>query len=242
VTRRLETLRLAVALAIAAAAAPLAAQDGDDGQGLRFVTELIHSDVPLYTFDWEDIWPRSFHADDSFGCESRIAFGDWRFQPDSANEYGSAYWHRIENYGVFHCAANLYTADERDELTDGEFERGFFVKIGEGSTASEKWELWVLQHGMIPGSSYTLLARAAGKHGMIENFRVLQRQCPRANMRAATGFDVWSTGYCAINSRSELIALAHKMLQLPPLGVLERVGDTKRRREAPDNEPDAPED
>lgn len=208
-------------------AAPLAGQSEAEAGASEFSDELIHSDLPLYTFEWEELWPRNFRDEDSFGCASRVAFGDWKFHPGRANEYSSAYWIRIDNYGVFHCAANFYTADARDELADGEFERGFFVNIGESTRGSEPWELWVLQQGTVPGSSYVLLARQPDEPGIIDNFRILQRHCPEGHVRKVdgVGLDVWSSRYCAINSHSELLELASRMLRLPPLGVLERIGD-----------------
>lgn len=218
---------LVTAMLVLFASAPLAARDqGEDGDEPDFVDELFHSDVPLYTFEWEHLWPRSFHDEDSFGCLSRVHFGDWEFKPDPANEHGESYWYRFQNYGVFHCAANLRSANVRGELGEGEFSRGFFVRMGESKLGTENWELWTFQQGMIPGSDYMLLARLPGKEDIIRSFRVLQRRCPEGHFRKVEGLDVWSTGYCAINSQAELLGLAQEMLRLLPLGILEHVGDS----------------
>lgn len=216
---------------------PLAAQ-GDEGEA-EFVDELIHSDLPLYTFDWKDLWPRNFYNDDSFGCLSRVSSGDWEFRSDPVNEDGEAYWYRFEIWGGMHCAATLRSAYEREELGESLFNRGFFVRMGESTLNGGSWELWALQQGTIPGSDYILLARQAGDEGVIESFRVLQRRCPEGHMREMGGFDSWLTDYCAINSQAELLGLAQSMLQRRPLGILRRVGDSPDGDdETPGTEPD----
>ena len=198
-------------------ASPALAADDDE-----VVVERIHSQLPLYTFDWEQIWPRSFSSGDDFGCTSRVAFGDWRFTPDPKNEFGEEHWERFANYGVFHCAAIMQTADEKDELDEARWEYGFFVRLGTARKGAARWELWALQKGMVPGSQYSLLAREPGA-STIKRFTMLQQRCPSGTQIEAKGLDVWTTRYCAINSRAELLLLARKMLALPPLGVIERV-------------------
>lgn len=187
------------------------------------IVERIHSPLPLYTFDWENLWPRSFASGDEFGCSSRVPFGDWQFAPAPTNQDEEGHWRRFTNYGVFHCAAILRDADERAELEKSGYEYGFFVQLGLANFASAQWELWALQSGTVPGSSYTLLAREAGQKGRIESFRMLQQRCPAGNVLKAEGLDIWSTRYCSIESRGELLSLARKMLRLPPRGTLNRV-------------------
>ncbi|HJS07964.1 MAG TPA: hypothetical protein VJ809_09900 [Pirellulales bacterium] len=190
----------------------------------EMIAERIHSTLPLYTFDWEQIWPRGFSSGDDFGCTSRVAFGDWRFTPNAANDFGEQHWERFTNYGVFHCAAVMRTADERVNLDKAHWEYGFFVQLGTIRKDSGIWELWALQKGTVPGSEYTLLARNPGED-MIERFTVLQQRCPAGRQLQAKGLDIWATRYCSINSRAELLALARKMAKLPTLGVIERVAD-----------------
>lgn len=108
--RRLRAWAIAIGLATLVQLSPPAlAEDG-------LTVERIHSTLPLYTFDWEQTWPRSFSSGDEFGCTSRVAFGDWRFTPDPDNSFGEQHWERFTNYGVFHCAAIMRTADEQGEL------------------------------------------------------------------------------------------------------------------------------
>jgi hypothetical protein len=225
---RIRDLAALAASLIAPAGAPAAAQT--EGRG-ELIAERIHSHLPLYTFAWEDLWPRNFYSEDSFGCESRVGFGDWRFTPSSADAHEGEFWHRYSNYGVFHCAAIMSAADDRASLDEAEWQYGFFVRIGRARLRSDEWELWAIQEGTVPGSDYTLLAREAGQDGLIERFRVLQQRCPRDRLLETDGFDVWRTRYCSINSRAELLALARRMLRLPPMGIIERVpeiseGDT----------------
>jgi hypothetical protein len=217
------------------AASPALAEDED----YMFEAELIHSPLPLYTFDWDHVWPRGMvpDADLIAGCETRVAFGDWRFSPNSADEYADPWWLRVGNYGAFHCAANLLEADEREELPEGEFTRGLFAMIGEGRADGRSWELWALQKGFVPGSNYLLLAREAGGEDLVKGFTVLQRRCPRRSVREADGMDVWRTRYCAVESHAELLALARRMLREMPLGTLGLVEDANEKgpdAEAPD--------
>ena len=183
---------------------------------------LIHSDLPLYDFEWENFWPRGFSSPGVIaGCDSRVAFGDWRFFPNPDDEFADdPSWYRISNYGVFHCAANIRTANELNELPAGDFSRGFFVKIGSAKNDGENWELWVLQQGMIPGSEYTLLARPQGDDGLVTSFTVLQSRCSKDHLLEAQNMDVWNTSYCKINSRRELLAYSQRMLKEPILGTL----------------------
>ena len=76
-----------------------------------------------------------------------------------------------------------------------------------------------------------LLTRGPAE-GLIEKFNVLQAECPRENVRDAGSLDILLTRYCAVNSRNELIRLARRMAQRPPLGILTRVpvDDERERR------------
>lgn len=188
--------------------------------------EMIHSPVPLYSFEWEGTWPRSFRSDNDFGCSSRVAFGDWHFVPAYPDGSETEHWERFSNYGVFHCAAMIRSSDEQSELKEANSDYGLFVQIGTAKLGSANWELWVVQRGFRPGSQYTLLAREPGT-GMIERFNVLQQQCPPGTQLEAKSMDIWKTRYCAINSRADLTALARRMLKLPHRGTLTRVAETK---------------
>ena len=189
----------------------------------EFVAELVHADVPLYTFDWEELWPRSFTSDDIIAvCRSRVRFGDWIMRPNPADEYGDdPEWYRFSNYGAFHCNANIRSAWERDELETGEFSHGLFALIG--MTPDGSRELWALQEGTRPGSDYLLLAREPDEK-IVTRFDVLQRRCPPHHWRDIgddLSLDILPTGYCAINSQGDLLALAQAMAALPPMSTLE---------------------
>lgn len=180
--------------------------------------ELIHSDVPLYGYE-DDLIPQHFSDDDgSFGCMSRVAMGDWTIRRHDAED-DEPKWLRLSNYGVFHCAFVERGPSDRDMLDAGGYRYSFFVQIGKTHAAGKPVELWVLQSGMQPGSDYLLLARAPSD-GLIESFHVLQRRCSAANRREGPAMDVWGTGYCSINSRRNLIAMANAMAKEPPLAKL----------------------
>lgn len=208
-----------VLAALAALSSPAAVGMADPTD---IVADLIHADVPLYGADWDDLWPRSFVLGDDFGCESRVPFGDWRFTPDPADPDPEPHWERFANYGAFHCAAVLRTANDRAGLDAASWRYGFFVKLGSGRRDGQLWELWAIQSGMVPGSDYVLLAREA-KTSSVDQFRVLQQRCPAAWYRQGGSLDSWVTRYCAVNARTDLLALARRMLALPPRGVLSRV-------------------
>lgn len=189
-------------------------------QDPEFGAVRVHSDLPIYNFDFEELWPRAFVPEDAIaGCTSRVSFGDWKFTPNPAGESSDEWWLRIRNYGVFHCAANLYNSDTRADLEEGEFSRGLFVRIGDEDVDDPARELWVLQEGFVPGSDYVLLARELNED-LVETFTVLQRQCPIGAFREVMGMDIWATGYCAINSDTDMYRFASEMLKLPPLGEL----------------------
>lgn len=239
---KMRAILLAVGLFLGAALPPasLSADDdaGGDGEGTELAADRLHAPLPLYTFAWRDLWPRSIEdpgPEIIVGCESRVAFGDWQFVPKPVDESGREYWLRVANYGAFHCAANLYEAEAQDALDEGDFSRGLFARIGEGRASGKTYELWVLQHGFIPGSSYTLLAReTAQDDGLVERFHVLQRRCPSGKLREAEEMDVWLTRYCAVANRTELLALARRMLREEFLGELLRKSEEGPEAQASD--------
>jgi len=182
--------------------------------------ELLHSDLPLYDFSYQDVWPQHFSSNDGdFGCTSRIAFGNWTF---TDNEGETGVW-QIANYGVFHCAAIFRQAETKADLANANYKYGLAAFIGTTEHSGKPIELWAFQMGMRPGSDYVLLARAPGQ-GIVKSFSVLQRFCSKARTRRlpeGRTLDIWSTGYCTISSRSELLSLAKQALGRPPLGKLE---------------------
>ncbi|KQN80583.1 hypothetical protein ASE91_11390 [Sphingomonas sp. Leaf62] len=181
--------------------------------------DMLHADVPLYTFEWENMWPRSFTSGDDFGCLSAIRFGDWQFTPASDNPNEDARWERFSNYGVIHCAAIFRTADDRKELENAEWRYGYFVKIGTGRRDEHIWDLWAIQSGTRPGSEYRLLAHDP-EETTPSAFRVLQQRCPTGWYREGKRFDIWPTRYCVVHSRADLLTLARRMLALPARGTL----------------------
>lgn len=181
-------------------------------------TEVIHSDLPLFRDGGDNMWPQPFYNDDSFGCVSRVAFGDWVLrEPDGENSA----WYRIENYGVFHCWALLGSTYERQQLDGAELKPTFFVFLGEIDTPAGERELWAAQIGARPGSDYLLLARSPAE-GLIDTFDVLQTRCPHGATRDAGSLDSLLTRYCALNTQGELMRLARQMAQLPAVGTLSR--------------------
>lgn len=212
--------RLAPALLLGITAwAGLAHAAPDDG--IERAADRLHSDLPLYDFSYTEFWPRHFtEADGSFGCSSRVPFGDWRLTAADAED---RIW-RFTNYGVFHCAMVFREGDDLADLEERQshYEYGFVARIGTARRAGRDVELWTLQRGTVPGSDYILLSRAA-EPGRIQQFTVLQRRCPPGRTRklkSGQNLDIWGTRYCAINSRGELLALAREMASLPPLGEL----------------------
>ena len=181
--------------------------------------DLVHSDLPIFGHGDDNEWPQHFYDDDSFGCTSRVAFGDWAFRESGAKIDEDVQWYRFSNYGAFHCWANTFRASERARLDGADFYPSFFVFLGGMSVNGASIELWAVQIGARPGSEYLLLSREPGE-GLIKNFSVLQTECPRANVRDAGSLDIVLTRYCAMNSRSELTRFARRMAKRPPLGTL----------------------
>ncbi len=182
--------------------------------------DILHSDLPIFGRGGDNEWPQHFSDEDSFGCTSRVAFGDWVFREGGAKVENDVLWHRFSNYGVFH--SNTFRAYERAALDGADFHPTFFVLLGSTSVDGRDIELWTIQMGARPGSQYLLLSRGRAD-GLIESFNVLQTACPRANVRDGGSLDILLTRYCAVNSRSELVRLARRMAQRPPLGTLTRV-------------------
>jgi hypothetical protein len=198
------------------------AAPADTGRAERH-EDRIHSDVPLWGTESGVLWPRSFSEEDgSFGCATRLRHGDWRLDKtprDGGEDAEDPTWFRLTNYGVLHCAMVVRQADERELLEGRQHDFSFLVELGEVSTREGTLDLWLLQRGTTPGSSYLLLARKPGG-GIIEQFDVLQSKCPRGRTRTGPVLDSWRTSYCAVNTRREMKQLARRMAALPPLGRL----------------------
>lgn len=210
-------------------APPVRSQEPFDTQIAR---DLVHSDLPLFDGD-ANMWPRPFYSDDSFGCVSRVAFGDWALRESGSENDEDAEWYSIQNYGTFHCFALVGKASLREDLEGSEVSPAFFVFLGTTQVANAEMELWTLQIGTRPGSDYVLLARAPAE-GAIRAFSVLQTRCPEASIRDAGALEILLTRYCAINTRAGLTRLARRMAHLPPLGTLSVVQDTEQQSEASD--------
>ena len=194
-----------------------------NGQSLDdMADDLLHSDLPLFGRGGDNEWPQHFNDESSFGCTSRVAFGDWIFIEAGSEAEDDSQWYRFSNYGVFHCWANTFRALERAGLDGADFHPSFFAFLGSTSVKGNDVELWTIQIGARPGSEYLLLSRVPGE-GLIEKFNVLQTACPRANVRDAGSLDILLTRYCAVSSRRELVSLARRMAQRPSLGTLTKV-------------------
>lgn len=188
----------------------------------EFANDLLHSDLPLFGDSTEDKWPQAFHDEESFGCTSRVAFGDWILR-EVGEEDDAGYWYRVWNYGVFHCWANVRSAYARADLSGGDFKSSFFVLLGTAKRQDRLVELWAFQMGARPGSDYLLLSRS-GDDGLITSFDVLQIECPRGATRNAGSLDSLITRYCVIDSQASLLRLARRMVQKPSRGTLSFVG------------------
>lgn len=197
----------------------------DHEEGGR-ATEMLHSPVPLYDFGWQDLWPRDVGP----GCASPVGFGDWRFTPDAGDTDGQEHWERFANYGPIHCSAILSTADRRSDLKRARADRGFLILLGVAKQGQASWELWAVQRGVTPGSSYTLLARevpVGADTGVVSRFTVLQRRCAAGKSAKAVAIAGSPTHYCRVDTQAELLALAREMLTLPPLGVIQLQGEAR---------------
>ncbi len=222
--RRLQLLGVTIAAALVLATSARAQLVNE------MASDLIHSDLPIFGRGGENEWPQHFFDEDSFGCASRVAFGDWVLRETGEENDDAAQWYRFTNYGVFHCWANTFRAYERERLNGADFHPTFFVLLGTAQIDGESVELWAIQIGARPGSEYLLLSRGPDD-GLVDRFNVLQTQCPRANVRDVGSLDILLTRYCAINSRAELIRLARRMAQRPPLGTLARVANAEETSE-----------
>lgn len=211
-------LTLAGLLALGLPAVHAAAQDEMPEAGQA----LIHSDLPLWTPAQDHFYPRNFSDGDSFGCMSRVPFGDWKFEANTevfGDAVAEANWWHLGNYGVFHCALVERRSDERGEQDASGFRHAWIAQMDTITINRRTYELWDLQSGSRPGSDHTLLMREADKD-KVSKFTVLQRVCPAALQRNTAELDIWLTSYCAVNSRRDLAALARRMARLAPLGTI----------------------
>ncbi|MBO6506515.1 MAG: hypothetical protein JJ850_00365 [Kordiimonadaceae bacterium] len=185
---------------------------------------FIHSDVPLWGYDEESVWPKNFQEDDSFGCAHNIRLGDWKL----TDEEGEDGWFRFSNYGYIHCFIVVTKGDELASLESAKSELGFLVGLGKVKLNTSNYDLWALQLGSRPGSDYILFRSLAfeGAEKPITAFEFLPIECPNGHLREGPSLDILPTRYCAINSKQDLVSLAKKMAILKPAGELKFVDET----------------
>jgi hypothetical protein len=181
--------------------------------------QRVHADLPLFTGKNGQLWPHGFVEKDSWGCISRVAFGDWKYVEPREGTDPHTDWVRLRNYGVFHCAVIEEWAYDREDLGHRGYKHSWFVELGRTRRGKTTLEVWALQSGSLPGSDYLLLARVPTS-GTIKSFEVLPVDCPREYLRIGRGPDIWGGDYCAINSADELRAFARRMANLTPIGTL----------------------
>jgi len=186
--------------------------------------DLVHSDLPIFGHGGENEWPRHFDTEDSCGCSSRVDLGAWVFRETGAKDEDDTPWWYSKYNGVFDCWANIFRGDEPVPSYVDSY-KSFFILLDTVEVDGSELELWAVQIGARPGSDYVLLSRSPGKE-LIANFSVLQTSCPHEQVRD-TGNLV-----CVIDSKDELILLARRMAQRPPLGTITRVaGDAEEARD-----------
>ena len=197
-------------------------QDSSSG-GEPVPTDLLHSDLPLFGTE-DDVHPFSMNTKDSFGCASRIESGDWLYKEEDVDvDYlGEERWYRIGNYGVFHCFAVVAEYYDRAELNPNDAKPSLFANLGEFTINDRLVDLWALQIGGRPGSDYLLLMSEADGD-MVDQFDVLQVNCPQNRYRDRDGLDILAVGYCEINSQQEMTAFAARMAHQPPIAILQLI-------------------
>jgi hypothetical protein len=202
------------------------------GASIAHSQTRVHSDLPLFDGRHGELWPRGFVEKDSWGCTSKIAFGDWKYvEPKGDGSDPLVKWLRLRNYGVFHCAVIEEWAEDRQDLGRRGFEYSWFVELGKAKRGGSPIEIWTLQSGVRPGSDYILLSRTPAP-GLIKSFNVLAVDCPRANRRGGERVDVWRTDYCAINSVTALKNFAKMMTRQPVVATLTWIGTTSKDQES----------
>ena len=186
----------------------------------------VHADLPLW-IETENLYPRSFTDDDSFGCSGPVKFGNWKLtyrsetnEPDA--DAPDVEWLKIYNYGVFHCAYGFQWSYELKDLETTSAKLGHFVELGLVDTPSGKMDLWAMQSGFSPGSDYIFVTRPNNSNPNTP-YEVLDIQCPKKYIRAAGNIDIFRTDYCSINNKRSMRRFAKRMAKLPPIGKLEYV-------------------
>ena len=100
----------------------------------EIMDDIIHSDLPFFGNGGDNVWPRHFENEDSFGCTSRVAFGDWVLRESDVESERESDWYRFSNYGGFHCRANVSHAYTPEALEHAQNHPSFFVRLGELNT------------------------------------------------------------------------------------------------------------
>lgn len=184
--------------------------------------DRLQSNEPLFTHD-DEIWPRNYADEDSFGCVTTVLTGTWRLDHPT----GETEWVRISLEGAFHCLQRYTAFDPSDEVPAslrGGGQMVIFAPIAE----VEGGELWIMQSGWAesivrrpesPPIGYQLLLRPDPQPAQL-TFHLLPIDCaamPGAEAAAAT---TGPSMACNVPDKEALRALALAMAGREPTGSL----------------------
>lgn len=187
--------------------------------------DRLLSDDPLFTYG-DEMWPRNYSDEDSFGCVTTVLTGTWRLDYAS----GETQWVNMSLSGAYHCIQR-YAPFDPAAVVPASMLTGQLVIFAPFADV-EGGEIWVMQLGwadsMIraPGSppiEYRLLFRPEPQPAQL-TFQVLPIDCaamPGAQVAAAT------TGpglACNVPGKDALRELALAMAVREPTGSFSFIG------------------
>lgn len=180
----------------------------------------FRSGLPLFT-DADELWPRSFFDEDSFGCETILIPGDYLGSLDPVN--AEPVWWRVANYGVMHCAMVFASGFGRDSLTAAQIGFAWLAPLGEvEGPIGEDLELFAFQIRWRGGIEYLFLAR--DRDGDNRSWIMLDPECPAGALRESEPIDVWGTRFCELGDAATAHSIAQDAVQREPAATFRWAG------------------
>lgn len=193
---------------------------------------IVRSDLPLWSEEAKDVWPRFYMRNGQMGMESIFAVGDWRMRTAGCSQSDPSIacetWLRFSFLGPTDPGFIVTQAPTRPALAVAGVP-SVIADLG-AAPGAPTTRLYAIQIGFEGGSQYILVSAAQAD---VRQMAVLSVNCSTGRRqgvvpRRAKFYTAFATAYCAVGSSQALRALALDAFARPPVAALEWVGGPDR--------------
>ena len=135
----MKQVALAICSLISSAPVNAASDEVVPTEETEYFEDRIHSKLPLYTFEWQELWPRNFAAKTPLAVPHACGMGTGNFRPIlKTNGRGMVVAAQYRRCISLRC--DLLQADEYGDLDLGESSIGFFALAKQIEFDGDNWK------------------------------------------------------------------------------------------------------